>query len=153
LDAIAEAYLIDGVNVFDGNIGADLEKSFPNLFKMLSKERNTDQDSVVQRFHSQAGKVFYKFAKTKDWEVGFYDNVVVPYIGTSLYTESWGNGKGGILDANCSGTKDEYVFSILDVKFDDDFAFKYSNDHSKYAFSSESNHPWFCVGDINRMKT
>jgi len=33
--------------------------------------------------------------------------VIVPYIGTSLYVESWGNGKGGILKPNCTGSKDE----------------------------------------------
>lgn len=73
---------------------------------MLSKERNTDDLSTVQRFTSNGNKAFYKFAKSKDWLVGFYDNVVVPYIGAGLYTESWGNGKGGILDANCTGSKD-----------------------------------------------
>jgi deoxyribonuclease-2 len=41
-------------------------------------------------------------AKSQDYEQDFYTAVVAPLLKTHLWTETWGNGVGGLMDPDCS---------------------------------------------------
>lgn len=63
-----------------------------------------------------------------------------------MWVETWGNGNGGLLPANCSGKYE--TLSNLYIKFDDTNEYSYTTDHSKYGISETGT--WVCIGDINR---
>ena len=44
-------------------------------------------------------------AKSQDYEQDFYDYVVAPRLNTGLFTETWGNGVGGLMDPTCNLTE------------------------------------------------
>lgn len=80
-----------------------MKSIYPNLVKLSDIFwANLKESSAVEPFQTIGGKKFIKFAKSKSWEVGFYDNVVVPYINSGMIVETWGNGSEGLADPNCT---------------------------------------------------
>jgi len=95
----------------------------------------------------------YKYGKSKDWLVGFYEDVVADDLGVGVYAETWGHNKDGLLDPKCSSDKTKNVYSVLDLNFGSGYAFSYTSDHSKWAVSVDTSKKWFCISDINRVNT
>ena len=42
---------------------------------------------------------------------------------------------------------------MKNIQWPDGIEYSMSNDHSKYAVSMDSEHPWVFIGDINRMES
>lgn len=62
--------------------------------------------------------------------------------------ETWGNGAGGLIPAECTST--DSVYSNIDYKFYN-VDYKYTKDHSKYGITVNSTKNMVFFGDINRM--
>lgn len=63
------------------------------------------------------------YAKNKDPD-NFYANFVADQVQSSMFVETWGNGAGGLLPADCS--KKFKVKSVLDLKFDNKYGYSYT---------------------------
>jgi len=56
-------------------------------------------------FHTLGKKEFIKYGKSKDWVVGFYEDVVATDLGVGVYAETWGHTKDGLLPPKCCDDK------------------------------------------------
>jgi len=72
---------------------------------MLAKKRDSSQQSLKVTFHTLDKKVMYKYGKSKDWLVGFYEDVIAEELGVGVYAETWGHNKDGLLDPKCNKDK------------------------------------------------
>jgi len=90
-------------------------------------------------------------AKNREWNDDFWNDGVGPSLGCDLAVETWIRGPiAPSMDA-------DGLHRTLDVKFINftpcgiHWAWPETNDHAKWAISSDPSQPWVCVGDINRM--
>jgi len=88
------------------------------------------------------------FAKSRIFEKDLYSGLVAPYLKASILVESWV--RGHKIPSSCNETYK--VFNVKTVKLLKD-SFKEHSDHSKWVVSKHQDHPFICIGDINRMTT
>lgn len=90
------------------------------------------QDVSFQTAKFKAGSLsITHIAKSNKVDHEFYAQVAET-LKTNIMTETWGDGKGGLLSPNCKGSyKDK---SNINMKFDD-VEYDYKHDHSKFAIS------------------
>lgn len=79
-----------------------------------------------------------------------YRDVIAPYLKSDLYVQSWRNGPGGKLPADCDSK-----YKILDITEvalrigENKLKWSTHDDHAKWALANHTN--WLCIGSINRM--
>uniref|UniRef100_A0A914HTD3 Deoxyribonuclease II n=1 Tax=Globodera rostochiensis TaxID=31243 RepID=A0A914HTD3_GLORO len=121
-------------NIYDFQLPNSFASLFPDLAKAVNRTtfpyKKRPSFSVIE--HKRYGK-------------DLYSDLVAPQLKTSLYVETWLVGRGD-LPSNCSSPYK--IHNVLSVKLSK-FAFKSTEDHSKWAVSESGQ--WTCIGDINRQ--
>ncbi len=111
----------------------------------------TTPGSSVKKFGQ-----FTHVAKNSEWNQDMYEYLVSPTLGVNLHVESWLRGK--VEGSYCPGTANDYKWTVLDAENlvaraadGTNVTWRESQDHAKWAVSTDAAHPWVCIADINRM--
>ena len=107
----------------------------------------------VQSLNTKYTEVI-SFAKTSDFGKDLYHGLVAPHLNVEFTSETW---LGPTTDAerlpsDCSSRP--WVFNIQKIEIftaAGTFPFESVKDNSKWAVSSRIEHPWVCIGDIDRV--
>lgn len=146
-----EALLIDRPYVYaQSSVPSSLQARVPNLVKLLDNKQKVSDSTMVAVFSSESGRQFIKFSKSNSISISFYKEVVSTYLKSDLQVETWGNGAGGLIAAECSGPYS--IYSNLNIKYNDK-QYKYTKDHSKFGITINSARKTVFFGDINRMQS
>jgi len=86
----------------------------------------------------------YHVAKNSKWNKDLYNDFLTHYINSKILCESW-------MKPGLNST--ENAKNIKTLKWDDNFYYKTTQDHSKYAVTMDIKKPWIFIGDINRMES
>ena len=78
-----------------------------------------------------------------DWLL--WDDFVRPQLQDDLLSETWGR---PFSDDICDSS-DYKVSNINDLKYNDDYVWRHTQDHSKWGLTNNKN--YMCVSDMNRM--
>uniref|UniRef100_A0AC34FJ59 Deoxyribonuclease II n=1 Tax=Panagrolaimus sp. ES5 TaxID=591445 RepID=A0AC34FJ59_9BILA len=132
------------------NLAPSMKSENPDLAKVLSKEykKNSPFSSTLY-LQSLKGQQFISFAKTADFNLDLYDSLVAPTLQTPLFVETWRQNSSNSIPLNCNAKY--LVLDAITMKVKKTKEFKHTVDHSKLAISTNSNKPYICIGDINRM--
>ncbi|AWP15634.1 putative deoxyribonuclease-2-alpha [Scophthalmus maximus] len=160
---IGEQLQINQPHVYDCDIPESLASLVPALAAVCGKKRLSDvhiaphNKPVSNRsvtLTSKDGTDFISFAKGASFDNDLYHSWVAPSLQSDLLVQFWIR-SSGILPSDCS-----LGWKVLDIELISPgkaFTFKASQDHSKWAVSTEAagrgvGGGWVCVGDINRNK-
>jgi deoxyribonuclease-2 len=142
---------IIGPQFYDSTLSPTLTTKLPSFAAALAGTAASASTGSIS-FHSLGGLVFHHLAKSKNWGMELYENLVAPEYG-DLIVETWMNGDDdNKIPSSCKG-KDGNKYEVLDVTnmTIDDVTWTETQDHSKWAIGQTSKS--FCVGDINRQKS
>lgn len=157
---IGEQLQINQPNVYDCDVPESLASLVPALAAVCKKKQLSGhifpQTKPVSNrsvtLTSKGGTDFISFAKGASFHNDLYHSWVAPTLQSDLLVQFWIRSRG-ILPSNCSqGWK---VLDITLINPGQTFTFKASQDHSKWAVSTQASSSgagggWVCVGDINR---
>lgn len=141
--------------VYDVNFTDKMLASIPDL-KWLDLEENTRRrrrhllPNLEQTITTKGGQVLHLFSKSVSFDQDMYSGWIDKEIGSDLYVETWRNGNGGVLNSSCPKS-DFRVNNVQDLKYNEDLQWSYSQDHSKWAISTEGEVGVVCIGDSNRV--
>ncbi|XP_034554438.1 deoxyribonuclease-2-alpha [Notolabrus celidotus] len=157
---IGEQLQINQPNVYDCDVPESLASLVPALAavckkKLLPAHISPHIKPVANRsvtLTSKDGTDFINFAKGAAFDNDLYHSWVGPTLQSDLLVQFWVRSTG-ILPSDCS-----LGWKVLDIKLinpGQTFTFKTSQDHSKWAVSTQAagsgpGGGWVCVGDINR---
>ncbi|KAK8778147.1 hypothetical protein V5799_020512 [Amblyomma americanum] len=115
--------------------------------------RGRGQDLLVRNITSAGSRRFFSVAKRATFEQDIYAAVLTGLVRDDLVVQSWRNGAGEKLAANCSRS---YTVTHADlVKFSlperRSITFKTEEDHSKWAVAVDRQ--VFCIASMNRMES
>ena len=136
----------------------DLDKLFSDIAdRKWPKEHVTSVETIT----TQKGDNFESFSRDQHAAKAgeLYSTVISPKLDTPLIVETWRRGAGGVLASNCTkSAKSHDVMNVAEMNLEVDGnkstgTWQYIKDHSKWAISAESEKPFVCIGDINRMKS
>ncbi len=152
IEEISTLLTIDYPYVYDSDMPSSLLDSFPNLSGLMSKAKSDVSSSTFDFSSKLTGAKFRMFAKSRDWSMDLYADLVAPSLGSDMYVETWRDGSGGLLPSFCTNSTgprptDYNIYSVNEVVMPDGTSWKGTKDHSKWAVSSGA----ACVGDINRF--
>jgi deoxyribonuclease II len=170
IDLIANLTMVNRPKIYEHHMPSTGMPSIPFFEKLIDNDYYDDAPtSASQSFQSLAGVDYVQFAKSKEWEMDLYDDLIAPYYQTPLYVETWINGAGGRQSSVCqsnvppdshqkvNAVYDIYQIDLITLSGED--TWKNTQDHSKYAFAAPmdfdtnvtSSSNVTCIGDINRM--
>ncbi|XP_074539475.1 deoxyribonuclease-2-alpha [Halichoeres trimaculatus] len=157
---IGEQLQINQPHVYDCDVPESLASLVPALAavckkKLLPPHISPHIKPVANRsvtLTSKDGTDFISFAKGASFDNDLYHSWVAPTLQSDLLVQFWVRSTG-ILPSDCS-----LGWKVLDIKLinpGQTFTFKASQDHSKWAVSTQAagsgpGGGWVCVGDINR---
>lgn len=145
---VSKLAMVNRYSVYDAADNAKMGDSFTTW---ALDAKHGDDDTLITTVTSKGGQKFTAFAKSAKWDDELYGDLVAPHFKTSLYAETWQNGKGPIASW-CEGKSHKYdVENVMSVNFPGK-GFEETCDHSKWAVSSSQDSDAFCVGDINRQE-
>lgn len=148
-------------NVYDVENAAGL-KDLDDLFTVISTRKWPKEPvTSVETITSQKGANFESFSRNQHAAQSgeLYSTVISPKLDTPLIVETWRRGAGGVLASNCTkSSKTHDVMNVAEMSLEVDGGkstgtWPYLKDHSKWAISAESEKPFVCIGDINRMSS
>lgn len=147
---IGEQLQINQPNVYDCDVPESLASLVPALAALCKKEHVKPASNRSATLTSKGGTDFISFAKGASFHNDLYHAWVAPTLQSDLLVQFWIRSTG-ILPSDCS-----QGWNVLDITLiNRTFAFKASQDHSKWAVSPKAagsgpGGGWVCVGDINR---
>lgn len=83
-------------------------------------------------------------AKSRAWNKDLFEDGIAGIMHGGMFVESW-------MRPPAPDTAD--VKNIGEIRWPDGTTYEETQDHSKYAFSSQKDNPWVYVGDINHMRS
>lgn len=161
---MADMYYVAEIRTSYSNFPAGLRANYPTLHSLKNNVRPTNRAKGGNYIRGRSnveistlrGLPISLLAKSQEYEFDFYDYVVVPYLKVGLYTETWGNGVGGLDNPECNldyRVQSNMVITMSTVWFDlhiKFMTFPYTKDHSKYGISSTTTKAYVCMADMNR---
>lgn len=154
MNALGLQLMYNRPRIYSSEIPQLVKNNFPNLTSAAEKEyvKKAPWFNKIS-LKSKSGTEFISYAKARQFNKELYSDWVAADLQSDMLVETWSNGAGE-LPSNCKNK-----FQVLDVKEvavklnqNDTFVkFKNSQDHSKWAVTSEQNNTVVCIGDINRM--
>ncbi|XP_062255377.1 deoxyribonuclease-2-alpha [Platichthys flesus] len=157
---IGEQLQINQPHVYDCDVPESLASLVPSLASLCGKKHLSGHifphvEPVSNRsvtLTSKGGDNFLSFAKGASFNNDLYHSWVAPSLQSNLLVQFWIRSRG-ILPSDCS-----LGWKVLDIELlspGKRFTFKASQDHSKWAVSTQAagkgvGGGWVCVGDINR---
>lgn len=155
VNKVIEQLLYMEPKIYSMKVSPDLEKHSTNVMDLKNSKWITGgHNSNINNIVSTAGVSFTSFSKNSKADVDLYANIVAPTLKTSLYVETWRKNPGTPLPSECNLSFHVENVHQVSPKFTNSAetaAFVYTDDHSKWALSQTSTHPYICIGDINRM--
>lgn len=164
-------------SVYAYNADERFLKAHPAMDQLI--KRKFSKTKFKQLVIKSAGnKDFQTFAKSPQYELELYAQLVAPALHTNLSVQSWRNGSGGKLNSSCSTQFDVFNVQLLGLGNSSDkendqleintksnyrkrrrplkqsggpIQWKSTEDHSKWASSDDEKKPFSCLSDINRM--
>ena len=104
--------------------------------------------SNVASLQSLAGNKLLDFAKSNNFKADLYHNLVAPTLYCDLLAETWQHDT--IIGPSCKGFTVEDVSWLSIITKAGNVTFDNYMDHAKFAIGKTSDHPYVCIGDINR---
>jgi deoxyribonuclease II len=107
------------------------------------------KDPQTVPFTSRGGRAFECIAKSRNWGLDYWNDLVGPELGVNLDVETW---RRGVLPSTADSDKTHNVTDVLSVDLAPlgvPYTWSYTQDHAKWAVSTDPS--WVCVGDINRQ--
>ncbi|CAK9297315.1 unnamed protein product [Gordionus sp. m RMFG-2023] len=164
--------------IYDKNLPKEFTSENQYL-QWLSQKKNINKKppwAFTKIFYSLWNKTpFVAFAKYKKFDADIYSDMIAPYYGSNLLSETWQLNSKQALNSSC--LKQPTVQNIKEISFDiisnntnqvldcqRKISFSELNDHSKWAITSfDTNNavktndknsgdsrPVVCIGDLNR---
>jgi len=151
IETVAQAFLLDKPYIYDSNLPASLQSSFPTFNSLLGGNFITVAGTNVSSITTTGGQSFTLFAKNSEWDNDLWSDLVTPQLRDSLLIETWMNGaNSNKMPPFCTP---EYRYDNLNVRqltINSAISWTEPMDHSKWAVSA-SGSGWICIGDINRQ--
>ena len=145
LATFSDSLALTRARIYDTHISTTLQTNYPNLTAMLNGQYSTSPLCIQNQFATNGGTRFHTFEKSTQWNRALWDDCIAPFFQTGLIVQSWL--QGSPIGANCSGPYP--ITDVQSVAFSPDFAWEATNDHSKWAISTDQSYA--CFGDINRV--
>lgn len=154
LETIATHLRLQYPNIYDGYAPASLRKTHPSLNLLLARKFIREAPWVLTAtLKDVAQNAYVSFAKHGRYNKDVYSGVVAESLKSNLLASTWRNGAGGKAPADCNDTYT--VTNIEKLTFNlgkqQQMTFKNTEDHSKWAISSETAKSFVCAGTLNRM--
>ncbi|KAH9367736.1 hypothetical protein HPB48_016031 [Haemaphysalis longicornis] len=126
----------------------------PPQMGLLFKEsyiRGRGQDLLVGNLTSAGGRRFLSVAKRATYDKDIYSGVLTGLVRDDLAVQSWRNGAGDKLPADCDTTYTVVHTDLVKLALPErrSITFKTEEDHSKWAVAVDK--PFFCIASTNRM--
>lgn len=155
MDAIGKHLRMEYANVYASASPQNLLERHLQM-GLLFKEsfiRGRGQDLLVQNMTSSGGRRFLSVAKRSILEQDIYSAILAGLVRDDLVVQSWRNGAGDKLPANCSRSYTVTHSDLVKLSLPDrrSITFKTEEDHSKWAVAVDR--PVFCIGSMNRMES
>jgi len=149
LNDVAGLMQIDWPWIYDSSVPQAASSNAQNIIALIGGAQNTNPTGTFQGLTSLYGTSFTMFAKNKQWHSELYENLVASTLNTDLNVETWQNGNGDI----GSYCKPNYQYNVMNVATLtlDGTNWQITDDHSKWAISTDGGSPVACIGDINRQ--
>lgn len=156
-DQIVKQFLYIKPLIYDIEIKKSLLREAEHLEKLIDEDwvKEPPYESQIS-IATPEGYEFISFAKSTEFDADLYGSLVAPNLKSDLLVASWRQGEDEkMLASNCSGSyKIENIDELeLPLQKDEVDNWKYTADHSKWSITKESNKPFTCIGDINRVKS
>lgn len=148
IDLVGKQFTFNEPNFYQKVINDSLKPVLPNVVLATSKMFvKTAPYYNIQNITSVNQTSFVSFAKSHQFGLDLYADLVGPELKSNLLVESWLRGTGR-LPSDCVNrtytTQNIQEVNVTGVDFNS------LNDHSKWAVTTMMNNSWICVGDINR---
>ncbi|XP_053288691.1 deoxyribonuclease-2-alpha [Pleuronectes platessa] len=149
---IGEQLQINQPLVYDCDVPESFASLVPSLASLCGKKHAKPVSNRSVTLTSKGGDNFLSFAKGASFNNDLYHSWVAPSLQSNLLVQFWIRSRG-VLPSDCS-----LGWKVLDIELlspGKRFTFKASQDHSKWAVSTQAagegvGGGWVCVGDINR---
>jgi deoxyribonuclease-2 len=155
MNTVAQAFLLNRPYVYSSNMPSSLINSVPYMAQVAQKQWIVNPaTSNVSTINTVKGYSFTVFSRNAAWDQNLYSALVAPTVGANLLVESWMNGAdSNKMPTFCAGTNGlKYsVINIREVGLGSSVTWLETQDHSKWAISTNSRRPVFCIGDTNRQ--
>ncbi|VDM64644.1 unnamed protein product [Angiostrongylus costaricensis] len=130
LENIATQLYYNKPDIYSSQLPTAMAADYPVLAQVIAgKYKVGEPYHNIVELTTVGGQAFKSFAKTSEFNHDLYDGLVAPTLKTDLIAETWRRG----------------------LEVGSTISFKYTEDHSKIARSTNPSKPWLCIGDINRM--
>lgn len=137
--------------------GFNLTKAFTDKFgsygfsDLKNRRKSSREHHLVLPIYSANRFLFTAFSKSKKFNRDLYSKLMAPFLQEDLLVQTWRNGAGEVLGSDC---RDKYkIIDVESIKFNNQVKWKFSEDHAKWAVSTDSKKHHICIADINRMKS
>lgn len=155
LDSIGKQLRMEYANVYakaSPNQLLDRHKQMGLLFKE-SYIRGRGQDLLVGNLTSAGGRRFLSVAKRATYDKDIYSGVLTGLVRDDLVVQSWRNGAGDKLPADCDTAYTVVHTDLVKLALPErrSITFKTEEDHSKWAVAVDR--PVFCIASTNRMES
>ena len=139
--------------IYHSNISDTLAAKLPDLADAMNGTAiTTSAASTIINLTTTNGTTFRAYAKNAKWDQDLAPDLIIPDINADMIWETW---MRPYEDPYCPArpAKQCYSATTLSGTMSDgtSFTYKETQDHSKWGVSSETNVPYTCIGDINRM--
>ena len=151
INTTGRQFQTNGPRFYDFSMPKSLIAVLPSLYN-VTKLNITISNPPYHKVQlvSMGGMVFKSLAKSKEFGMDLYANLVAPALQKSLYVETWIRGLEACNCSVCFPPKCDYVIDNINyVNFGYDLVYNSTRDHSKWAVTKDKS--FLCIGDINRM--
>lgn len=155
LDAIGKHLRMEYANVYAKGSPQSLLDGHPQMGLLFKDSfiRGRGQDLLVRNITGAGNRRFLSVAKRATLEQDIYASVLTRLVRDDLVVQSWRNGAGDKLPANCSRSYTVTHADLVKLALPErrSITFKTEEDHSKWAVAVDR--PVFCIASMNRMES
>lgn len=145
IDFLSGHFLYTRPLIFESRLSSTSSTRYPILSDAIIKNKaHVDQPPYTQHSHMNHSSLNLKvFSKYGLANIDMLAEFIVPTLKTSMFSETWSNGRQINLPSNCTGLYRTQNIEELSLNF------TVHHDHSKWLVSNAGN--WTCIGDMNRQ--
>eukprot|EP01016_Furgasonia_blochmanni_P054909 TRINITY_DN9102_c0_g1_i1.p1 TRINITY_DN9102_c0_g1~~TRINITY_DN9102_c0_g1_i1.p1 ORF type:complete len:361 (-),score=66.85 TRINITY_DN9102_c0_g1_i1:276-1358(-) len=93
---------------------------------------------------------FVLFSKFKSNDKYLWEELIIPQLKVPMLAETWGR---PYMASMCPPAAPHPSRNIISLKFNEEYSWERTQDHSKWGISDDPSQPWICFSDLNRMAT
>ncbi|PRP77836.1 deoxyribonuclease II [Planoprotostelium fungivorum] len=150
IETVIKQLLYNKPFIYDMNIPSFLQK-LPAALLLTSKKWMKGETNSTATLTTVKGQKLLHFAKTGKWGKDVYQDLVSKTLQSGLMVETWMNGaRSNQMPTQCKPSFAYENFLIRDLSFGPGLSWKETNDHSKWAITTDRPGT-VCIGDINKQ--